>query len=61
MKLNQFMQFKAVAECENISQATLTKSIQRFEKQLGSQLFDRVGKRITLNDKGRLGLEASSV
>lgn len=65
MNFVQLTQFKAVAECENlslaakqlfISQSTLTKAIQRLEAELGSQLFDRRGKKISLNATGQLVL-----
>ena len=41
------------AEILHISQPAVTKSIQLLERDLGVPLFDRVGKRIVLNDCGK--------
>lgn len=66
MELKQLMYFKAVAECENItnaadklfvSQPGLSKSLARLEEDLGTELFIRNGKRIRLNDAGQVVLE----
>lgn len=55
--------FLTVAECENMSQAAeklymaqpaLSKVISGIEEDLGYYLFDRVGKRIVLNQNGKL-------
>jgi len=40
------------AEKLNISQPSLSKSISKLEKELGTPLFDRVGKKIILNEQG---------
>ncbi len=62
MELHQLRYFTHVARHESISHAAqelhvsqpaLSKSIAKLEGELGSQLFDRVGKRIRLNEKGR--------
>ena len=54
--------FIHVAACENISQAaidlyisqpSLSAAIRRLEKELGKPLFDRVGKRLRLNEQGK--------
>lgn len=66
MELYQLKYFVQVAKLESISKAAdllhvsqpaLSKSIIKLEKQLGNQLFDRIGKRVYLNDRGRLFLE----
>lgn len=66
MELKQLMYFKAVAECENItnaadklfvSQPGLSKSLARLEEDLGAQLFVRNGKRIHLNEAGQIVLD----
>ncbi len=44
------------AERLNISQPSLTKSVKRLEYELGTELFDRIGHKIVLNDNGRLFL-----
>ncbi len=62
MELTQLKQFKAIAECENlteaserlhISQPALSMSLKKLEDELGVQLFDRVKKYIYLNEAGR--------
>ena len=45
------------ADFLNISQSTLSKSVSALEKELGIQLFDRVGNRIRLNENGKAFLE----
>ncbi len=61
MELSQLQYFVAIAELQNISKASqrlnisqpsLSKSISKLEKELGTKLFDRAGKRIILNDQG---------
>ncbi|MBP2654615.1 MAG: LysR family transcriptional regulator [Firmicutes bacterium] len=42
-----------VAEQLNISQPSLSKTIALLEKELGTNLFDRCGRNIILNDNGR--------
>lgn len=42
------------AELLHIAQPALSQCIKRLEEELGTPLFDRVGKRIVLNDCGRL-------
>ncbi|MFN3586286.1 MAG: LysR family transcriptional regulator [Moraxellaceae bacterium] len=61
--LKQMEVFIAVARAGNVTRAAETLSITQsatsmsladFETQLGRKLFDRVGKRLQLNDAGRL-------
>ena len=63
MELLQLKYFMKVAELNNVSQAAkslnvvqsaVSRSIMRLEEDLGVTLFDRKGKRIQLNDSGRL-------
>lgn len=63
MRLLQLQYFCAIAECENmgraaenlnVAQSAMSKSLSSLEKELGVQLFDRVGKYLHLNDNGRL-------
>lgn len=58
--------FKVIAETMNISQAaqqlsisqsSLSQSLQRLETELGYPLFDRKGKRISLNSNGEILLK----
>lgn len=44
----------AAAQKLNVSQPVLSKSIHRLEEELGVPLFDRVGRRIQLNDHGKV-------
>lgn len=61
--LKQIEAFIAVAQSENvtraaenlnITQSATSMALSDFENQLGRKLFDRVGKRLQLNDTGRL-------
>jgi DNA-binding transcriptional LysR family regulator len=51
---------QAAAEALHLSQSALTKSIQRLEETLGAPLFDRSGRRLTLNHLGQLVLGRSA-
>lgn len=62
----QLRYFKKIAELENVSKASqelmvaqpaLSKTIKQLETELDVQLFDRAGKRIYLNDNGRILLK----
>lgn len=65
MELLQLQYFQQVAREENItrtanklhvSQPSLSKTIRTLEKELGVLLFDRKGKRISLNENGKIFL-----
>ena len=65
MELQQLKYFVQVAQMESISKAAeslhvsqpaVSRSIIRLEEELGAQLFDRIGKRVCLNDVGVLFL-----
>lgn len=67
MERNQMLCFKTVARTQNISRAAkqlyisqpaLSQTIARFEESLGYPLFERVGKKIILNENGKIMLEA---
>lgn len=58
--------FVELAEAENVSvaaaglhlsQPTLSRMLGRLERELGTELFDRVGRRLSLNDRGRVYLD----
>ena len=66
MELNQIKQFRVIARTESISaaaellyiaQPSLSQTLKRLEDELGTQLFDRRGKKITLNGAGRIFLK----
>lgn len=64
----QLSYFRKVAELEhmtmaaellNISQPALSRSIRLLEEELGIKLFDRIGRKLVLNESGRRLYEAS--
>ena len=66
MELEQLRQLDAIARegtmsaaarVLHISQPALSRSLGRLETELGLQLFDRAGRRLVLNDVGRVALE----
>lgn len=66
MELQQIEYFRIIAKTENISKAaemlyvaqpSLSQMLKRLEDELGVQLFDRIGKKIVLNDGGRIFLK----
>ncbi|MDR6550291.1 LysR substrate-binding domain-containing protein [Paenibacillus qinlingensis] len=65
MELLQLQYFLAVARSEHVTEAarglhvtqsSLSKTIQRLEEDLGVSLFDRVGRKLQLNEFGRIFL-----
>ncbi len=63
MDILQLTYFKKIAELENVSKASeelmvaqpsLSKVIKTLETELDTKLFDRVGKKIVLNNNGRI-------
>ncbi len=66
MELLQIKYFKVLAQTENITKAaqilfvaqpSLSQMLKRLEEELGTPLFDRVGKRIILNTAGQIFLK----
>lgn len=66
MELQQIKYFKMIAQTQNIStaakklyiaQPSLSQTLKRLENEVGTPLFDRVGKRIVLNDAGHIFLK----
>ena len=62
MELRQLKYFKEACELQNfseaarvlhISQSTLSQQIKQLEDELDVLLFDRIGKRVLLSEKGR--------
>lgn len=69
MELTQLKQFKVLAQTQNtveasailsISQPALTKAVQRLEMELGTNLFDRIGRKLLLNENGKTVLSSAS-
>ena len=66
MHLEELQWFVVLAETEHVteaaselgvSQPTLSRALARLEQQAGAPLFDRVGRRLHLNEYGRIMLE----
>ncbi|MEO2259019.1 LysR family transcriptional regulator [Paenibacillus amylolyticus] len=66
MELLQLKYFLTVARCEHVTEAagklhvtqsSLSKTIQRLEDDLGVPLFDRIGRKLRLNDFGKTFLQ----
>lgn len=64
--LKQLSYFREIARKESISKASevlfisqpaLARSLHQLEEEFGCNLFERVGRRIQLNDKGRVALD----
>lgn len=55
--LADYLSFTEAAKELYITQSTLSLSIKQLEDELGTSLFDRVGKRIYLSDAGKVFLE----
>ena len=62
MELTQLKQFKVIAECENLTEASrrlyitqpsLSHSLKKLEDELGCKLFQRSGKKLILNEQGK--------
>ncbi|MCM1235005.1 MAG: LysR family transcriptional regulator [Ruminococcus flavefaciens] len=70
MELTQLMQFKAIAECESmtqaaekihISQPTLSAMLKKLERELNMPLFDRSKNKLILNDAGKILLKHTNL
>ena len=53
----QFQNLSKAASVLNVTQPALSKSISKLEAELGVMLFDRSGKKVTLNENGEQFLE----
>ena len=65
MEIQQLKEFAVIAQCESLtkaakklhtSQPSLSRSLRALEDELGTTLFNRVGRTIVLNDAGRFAL-----
>ena len=52
-KLSENPQVTQVANELNISQSAISLAIKSLENSLNEQLFDRIGKKLILNEKGK--------
>lgn len=66
MELGQIEYFRIIAQTQNISKAaeklciaqpSLSQTLKRLENELGTPLFDRNGKHISLNEAGKIFLK----
>jgi len=55
----QFQSFSKAADSLGYSQAAVTVQIRLLEEELGTRLFDRMGKKVSLTDRGRRLLEGA--
>lgn len=53
IKVAEFENFSKAAEALGYAQSTITIQIQLLEDELGVSLFDRIGKKVFLSEKGR--------
>lgn len=53
LELSKFQNVSLTAEKLNISQPALSKTISLLENELGIQLFNRIGRRIYINEHGK--------
>ena len=65
MELKHVLEFLEIAECENfleaadnleMSQSALSKHIQSLEKELGTELFNRTTRKVSLSEGGKIFL-----
>lgn len=57
LKAGELLHFTKAAEAVHISQSTLSQQIRQLEEELGTPLFDRIGKRVMLTEAGRRFLQ----
>lgn len=53
LKAGELLNFTEAAKAIPISQSTLSQQIKQLEAELGTLLFDRIGKRVVLTEAGR--------
>ena len=60
LKVTELKSFSKAAEALDYSQSAVTVQIQQLERELGVQLFDRIGKSVSITQYGRDVLGAVS-
>ncbi len=53
-KLCEETNLSNIAKKQNMTQAAISISLNSLEKKLGEKLFDRIGRKLVLNERGRL-------
>jgi DNA-binding transcriptional LysR family regulator len=46
--------FRAAAEAMHLSQPALSQHVAEMERELGTRLFDRLGRKVALTEAGRV-------
>lgn len=54
LKVAELQSVSKAAECFNISQPAMSKAISQLEWEANTPLFDRIGRRLVLNEHGKL-------
>ncbi|MGH8207168.1 MAG: LysR substrate-binding domain-containing protein [Steroidobacteraceae bacterium] len=54
--LAETLNFTRAAERTHVTQSTLSHQIKQLEEQIGTRLFDRIGKRVVITESGELFL-----
>lgn len=54
VKVVRMGSMSAAAEAMNVAESSVSRSISRLENSLGFPLFERVGRRLVLNEQGRI-------
>jgi len=54
--LAETLNFTRAAERAHVTQSTLSHQIKQLEEQIGSKLFDRIGKRVVMTESGEVFL-----
>ena len=53
LKVTELKSFSKAAEALDYSQSAVTVQIQQLERELGVQLFDRIGKNVSITQYGK--------
>lgn len=54
LKVAELGSVSKAAECFNISQPAMSKAIAQLEWEMDAPLFDRIGKRMFINERGKI-------